>query len=165
MVFALVRSLAYGSVFVAVLLVVLPARLLEWSGVVRPSAVGFAQLAGAAAVVAGAALAAWCVATFARVGRGTPAPFDPPRRLVVAGPYRWMRNPMYAGAVVALLGAALFYGSWLLAAYAVLFLGVSHGFVRLYEEPTLQRLFGGAYEEYRREVDRWLPMRSAKERV
>ena len=59
----------------------------------------------------GAILALWCIATFIMIGRGTPAPFDPPRHLVVVGPYRLVRNPMYIGAALALAGAVLFYES------------------------------------------------------
>lgn len=157
--FALIRSLTYGSLFVAVLLVFLPARVLEWSGIARPSGIGALQVVGGLVVVGGAAVAVWCVATFVLVGRGTPAPFDPPRRLVVSGPYRWVRNPMYLGAATALLGAALFYESLALAGYAILFLAVAHLFVKKYEEPTLARTFGAEYEAYRARVGRWLPGR------
>jgi protein-S-isoprenylcysteine O-methyltransferase Ste14 len=111
--------------------------------------------------VAGGALALWCILTFALVGRGTPAPFDPPRKLVVRGPYRYVRNPMYIGAALALCGAALFYRSILLFGYAGVFLLAMHVFVVTYEEPTLVRLFGTEYEAYRARVGRWLTRRSA----
>jgi len=107
--------------------------------------------------VLGLALAIACVLTFAFVGRGTPAPFDPPRALVIAGPYRYVRNPMYIGAGTALFGAALRYGSLALAAYAVVFLLITHLFVLLYEEPHLRGAFGQAYEDYLRTVHRWVP--------
>jgi protein-S-isoprenylcysteine O-methyltransferase Ste14 len=153
--FSLVRALSYASIFIALVLVFLPARILEWSGVIRPEAFGPEQFAGGAIVIAGGALAVWCVVTFGMTGKGTPAPFDPPRRLVVAGPYRRVRNPMYIGAGFALLGAALFYGSIALLVYTVLFFLLAHLFVILYEEPTLRRMFGSEYEEYRRRVRRW----------
>ena len=105
----------------------------------------------------GAALVIWCVFTFAFVGRGTPAPFDPPRRLVVRGPYRLVRNPMYLAAGLALGGAALFYQSIALAVYAGLFMALTHLFVWLYEEPTLRRTFGDEYEAYCQRVGQWLP--------
>ena len=95
-------------------------------------------MAGAILGAAGAALALACIVTFVFVGKGTPAPFDPPRRLVMRGPYRLVRNPMYIGATLALAGAALFYRSLSLLSYAAVFLLVTHGFVVLYEEPTLQ---------------------------
>jgi protein-S-isoprenylcysteine O-methyltransferase Ste14 len=109
--------------------------------------------------VSGAALAVWCILSFAFLGRGTPAPFDPPRRLVLRGPYRYVRNPMYLGAALALAGAALFYRSGALLAYTGAFLLVMHAFVVWYEEPTLRRTFGESYEAYRRQVRRWLPSR------
>jgi protein-S-isoprenylcysteine O-methyltransferase Ste14 len=120
------------------LLVFLPARILLWSGIVRPAGIGLAQVAGMAVGASGAILALWCILTFAVIGRGTPAPFDPPRELVVVGPYRLVRNPMYLGAALALLGAALFYQSWALLAYCVAFALVTHLFVVAYEEPTLR---------------------------
>jgi protein-S-isoprenylcysteine O-methyltransferase Ste14 len=156
-VFTLMRALSYAAVFIGLLLVFVPARLLSWSGVTPPGAIGPGQVAGLLVTVAGAALAVWCVLTFALVGRGTPAPFDPPRRLVVRGPYRVVRNPMYLGAATALVGAALYYGSAALLAYAVLFLLVTHLFVMAYEEPTLRRLFGDEYAGYCRSVPRWVP--------
>src|SRR5262245_24137327 len=105
----------------------------------------------------GAVLALTCILTFVTVGRGTPAPFDPPRRLVVQGPYRFVRNPMYLGAGLALTGAALFYQSVRLLGYAVAFLVITHVFVVTYEEPTLRRIFDEDYQEYCSRVGRWWP--------
>jgi protein-S-isoprenylcysteine O-methyltransferase Ste14 len=105
----------------------------------------------------GAALAVWCIGTFIVIGRGTPAVFDPPRRLVSAGPYSVVRNPMYIGAALALAGAALFYGSWPLLWYCFGFALITHLFVVFYEEPTLRRTFGDAYDRYCRRVHRWWP--------
>jgi protein-S-isoprenylcysteine O-methyltransferase Ste14 len=107
----------------------------------------------------GGALALWCIVTFAVVGKGTPAPFDPPRKLVVRGPYRYVRNPMYIGAALALCGAAILYRSIPLLGYLFLFLIATHAFVVWYEEPTLARLFGDDYRAYRARVWRWLPRR------
>ena len=123
----------------------------------RPPALGAPQAVALAVGAVGAALALWCVLTFALVGRGTPAPFDPPRRLVVRGPYRRVRNPMYLGAAVALGAAALFYRSLALLAFTAGFLVVTHVFVIGYEEPTLRRMFGAEYEAYCRDVRRWRP--------
>ncbi|HKA86920.1 MAG TPA: isoprenylcysteine carboxylmethyltransferase family protein [Haliangiales bacterium] len=155
--FALARAAAYATLFVAFFLVFLPARVLEWSGLRAPPAAGAAQVAGIAIVVAGGALCLWCILAFATIGRGTPAPFDPPRRLVVRGPYRFVRNPMYLGAGVALAGAALYYRSPSLLAYVGVFLLALHLLVVLYEEPTLARTFGEEYDAYRARVRRWLP--------
>jgi len=158
-VIVLLRALVYASLFIGFVLVFLPARVLEWSGIVRPAAAGPLQIAGTIVGAAGAVLALWCVLTFAVVGKGTPAPFDPPRRLVVRGPYRFVRNPMYLGAGLALAGAALFYESTAVLGYTGLFLMVTHLFVVWYEEPTLRRSFGEDYEAYCRRVRRWWPTR------
>jgi len=113
--------------------------------------------------VAGGALALWCILAFATIGKGTPAPFDPPRQLVVVGPYRYVRNPMYIGAGVALAGAAIFYGSLPLLGYLGLFLLATHAFVLWYEEPTLTRLFGRQYRDYQANVRRWVPRFSVRD--
>ena len=153
----LLRAITYAALFVGFVLVFLPARLLSWSGVARPAAIGLPQVAGMALAAAGAAIALACILTFALVGKGTPAPFDPPRRLVVRGPYRVVRNPMYLGAGLALAGAALFYRSAPLLGYTALFFLVTHLLVIWYEEPTLRRTFGAEYEAYCRRVRRWWP--------
>ena len=155
--FALMRALTYATLFIGFFLVFLPGRLLERSGIAPPARTGLIDMGAGVAALAGVALALWCVATFAIQGRGTPAPFDPPRRLVVGGPYRLIRNPMYLGAGLALGGAALYYRSLGLLGYAALFVVVTHGFVLWYEEPTLRRLFGSEYEEYCHRVHRWWP--------
>ncbi|HEY7236135.1 MAG TPA: isoprenylcysteine carboxylmethyltransferase family protein [Gemmatimonadaceae bacterium] len=158
--FILARAVVYATLFVGFLLVFLPARVLEWSGVTTPP-LGAPQIVGAIVALAGAAIAVSCVLAFVFIGRGTPAPFDAPRQLVVRGPYRFVRNPMYLGAGMALLGAALYYESLALATYALVFLLVAHVFVTGYEEPTLRRTFGPAYEEYCRRVGRWWPRKLA----
>ena len=160
--FVLMRALTYSALFIGFLLVFLPARVLSWSGVVPPGELGVVQWAGVVAVASGAALDLWCILTFVVGGRGTPAPFDPPRRLVIQGPYRFVRNPMYLGAGLALAGAALVYGSPWLAGYAATFLAVTHAFVLTYEEPTLRRSFGTDYDAYCRHVRRWWPARPGR---
>ena len=159
--FVLARAATYSTLFIGLLLVFVPARILERSGIIRPAQFGVMQYFGIVVGVAGGALALWCIFTFAFIGRGTPAPFDPPRKLVIRGPYRYVRNPMYLGAALALCGAALFYRSSLLFGYAVLFLLAVHAFVVSYEEPTLVRLCGAEYEAYRKRVGRWLTHWSA----
>ena len=157
--FVLARAVTYSTLFIGLLLIFLPARMLSSAGIVQPPAIRAWQVVGALVAAAGAALAVACILTFVVVGKGTPAPFDPPRRLVVRGPYRFVRNPMYVGAALALIGAALFYQSMALLAYAGGFLLVAHVFVVVYEEPTLRRTFQADYETYRRQVRRWWPKR------
>jgi len=101
-------------------------------------------------------LAVWCVMLFIRVGEGTPLPFAHPRRLVIVGPYRYVRNPMVLGTVLFLLGNGLVLGSYGVLLYAVLIFLVMHLFV-LVEERSLARRFGAAYLTYRDQTPRWWP--------
>lgn len=144
------------------MLVFLPARVLSWSGIIGPGSVGIAQVAGVVVGASGAVLALWCIITFIVAGRGTPAPFDPPRRLVTVGPYRLVRNPMYLGAALALAGAALFYQSWALLGYCAAFLLVMRLFI-VYEEAALRSTFGDQYVQYCERVNRWSPRRRARD--
>ena len=111
----------------------------------------------AGVIAAGTALYVWCVWNFAAVGSGTPGPWDAPSRFVAAGPYRWVRNPIYIAALLIVLGEAwLFMSPWLLA-YAGTLAVCFHLFVTGYEERTLRRRFGRTYLDYRRAVPRWIP--------
>jgi protein-S-isoprenylcysteine O-methyltransferase Ste14 len=99
----------------------------------------------------------WTVWEFAMRGKGTPLPVDAPKILVVRGPYRYCRNPMYVGVLMVILGCGgLFADEWLLV-YAGVVGVIVHLFVVFYEEPTLKKLFGDEYESYRCIVGRWLP--------
>ena len=154
---ALFRAIVYAALFISVVLVFIPEQILAATGITRPEEIGALESVGLMLVVLGGAVAIWCILTFAVVGKGTPAPFDPPRKLVAAGPYRVIRNPMYVGAGTALAGAALFYQSAALVAFAAGFLVATHLFVVFYEEPTLERTFGARYADYRNAVPRWVP--------
>ena len=118
---------------------------------------GLSRAAGAVVFATGFALFAWCVSLFARVGRGTLAPWDPTRRLVAVGPYRHVRNPMISGVLLMLAGEALFWRSGELALWAGTFLLINHAFFLLSEEPGLERRFGDSYRVYRANVPRWVP--------
>jgi len=155
--FVLFRALIYASLFVGFLFIYLPARLLAWTGIALPAAFAWPQLAGLIVGTAGATIALWCVFAFVWIGKGTPAPFDPPRRLVIRGPYRFVRNPMYIGAGLTLAGAALYCGSIFLLLYGCVLLIVTHLVVMFYEEPTLCRSFGAEYQAYCSRVSRWRP--------
>ena len=155
--FVFARAVTYAALFIGFVLIYLPGRLLSWSGIVRPATFEVQQVVGMVIGAVGAAVALWCIFTFATIGRGTPAPFDPPRRLVIRGPYRFVRNPMYIGAGLALAGAALFYASLPVLVYAGFFLLATHLFVIGYEEPALRRTFGQEYEAYCDRIGRWWP--------
>ncbi len=98
-----------------------------------------------------------CVWDFVAFGKGTPAPIDAPKRLVIRGLYRYSRNPMYVGLLTMIAGWALLYGSVLLAAYGVGIFIFFSLFIHFHEEPRLSREFGDEYEAYRTQVGRWLP--------
>lgn len=108
-------------------------------------------------IVAGAVLYGACQWMFASVGRGTPGPWDAPRRVVAVGPYRWVRNPIYIGALLVLFGEAWLFLSLPLLLYALLAAVGFHLFVIGYEEPMLRRRFGADYDVYRSKVWRWIP--------
>jgi protein-S-isoprenylcysteine O-methyltransferase Ste14 len=108
-------------------------------------------------IAAGAVLIVDTVRLFARIGRGTLAPWDPTTRLVVEGPYRRVRNPMISGVVFALFGEALAFWSTSLLLWALSVFLVNAVYLPLVEEPGLVRRFGAQYERYRAHVPRWLP--------
>jgi len=122
-----------------------------------------ADVLGLLCVAAGIILLAVCIVEFARIGRGTLSPVDPPRVLVVRGLYRYVRNPMYLSVTTIVLGEALLTRSPALGVYwAIWFLGANL-FVIGYEEPTLRRRFGASYNEYARRVGRWFPRLRSRE--
>jgi protein-S-isoprenylcysteine O-methyltransferase Ste14 len=121
------------------------------------------HLLGLAAIGIGAVLLGTCIWEFARRGRGTLAPVDPPTKLVVQGLYRYVRNPMYLSVTVIVLGEVLLTGSKALLAYWAVWFVAANLFVIGYEEPTLRRRFGPDYERYSATVGRWLPRWHSRE--
>lgn len=107
--------------------------------------------------IIGTIILLWSFWNFLQQGRGTPAPIDPPKELVASGFYCYVRNPMYVGVLAILLGYFLWFGYWNLLIYASIVFICFNAFVTFYEEPTLKRQFGAAYEEYLRNVPRWIP--------
>lgn len=138
----LLRAITYATLFVAFFLVILPRGILDASGYRWGGSPVWSELAGFALLSFGFGLVVWCLVTFAFAGKGTAAPFDPPRKLVVVGPYRFVRNPIYIGAVLAMVGAAMVLWTGWLILYAIIVLIVTHLLVILYEEPHLRRVFG-----------------------
>jgi len=107
--------------------------------------------------VIGVSIYLWCLWDFATFGRGTPAPFDAPKKLVIRGLYHYIRNPMYVGVLSTLLGWVVRYQMPKLFLYVLFVWCFFHMAVVLFEEPRLQKLFGSDYEQYRSRVGRWLP--------
>jgi protein-S-isoprenylcysteine O-methyltransferase Ste14 len=150
------RSIVYASAFLGCWFWLAQALrpLDRWAGAPLP---GWMEVPGVVLMAAGAALMLWCIGFFIARGRGTPALFDAPRRLVRGGPYRIVRNPMYVGGLTLLAGFGAYERS-----PSVLVLCVAAAFgmnllVRLHEEPRLRRLFDGDYEAYCHDVPRWRP--------
>ena len=126
----------------------LEAPLLGWTGF---------RWVGIALFLFGMPVLGEAMVRFVREGRGTPAPILPTERLVAAGLYRHVRNPMYIGVVSMILGQGFFFGSRAVTLYAACAAVAFHLFVRLYEEPTLHARFGAEYDTYTRQVPRWRP--------
>lgn len=148
-----------------VVAVLVPAFLLLSTGVdvgwgLGSPAAALPVLLGLVLIALGFALWLWTVRLFARVGEGTLAPWDPTRSLVVAGPYRHLRNPMIIAVLTALAGEAALFGSPPLLVWLAAFLAINHAFFRFDEEPELERRFGEEYRAYKRNVPRWLPRRT-----
>ena len=149
-------SLTVGGAFFALWFWLLP----QWFGfsVEMADAARWRWLAAIPSVL-GFAVALRCIWDFGWTGRGTPAVFAPPQRLVAVGFYRYVRNPMYVGFAAGWIGLWIVFGRYnpvAIAAVAAVALGVDL-FVIFYEEPTLRGKFGADYEEYCRNVHRWWP--------
>jgi len=147
--FALLRTIVVSIVFLSMWAWFFPRWFLGRLTIVHPEAwivVGIGVL-----------ISGWCALEFALRGRGTPAPFDPPRRLVVTGLYRFVRNPMYFGLAIMLIGEAWLVGRIEIIYEMLIALLCVSIFVIVYEEPVLRGKFGDDYIEYCRNVRRWIP--------
>lgn len=154
------RAAAAGSALFFALAPGTVAGLLPWAltgwrvGTVAPWPV---RLLGVALIVAGLLVIVPAFVRFVREGAGTPAPVAPTDRLVVGGPYRWVRNPMYVAVLLTIAGQALLLGRAVLLGYGLLAALAMVGFVTGYEEPHLRRTYGADYDAYRRAVAGWWP--------
>lgn len=125
---------------------------------------GGTEIPGILLLFVGGIVALACVWVFVARGRGTPAPFDPPREFVAVGPYRHSRNPMYIGGLCMLVGLGLLERSISILLMALAVFAVVHLFVVLYEEPTLRKKFGSSYQDYCMQVRRWIPRLGSRRR-
>lgn len=152
------RTIVWSLAFAGTVIVYVPwAYFGAWRAPIEPAAprTWLALLA----LASGTALVVACIVEFARHGRGTPAPMDAPRELVVHGPYRYVRNPMYLGATLALLGQLALAPSRGFALYIAVWFAAISLVVVVYEEPTLRARFGESYSRYTTHVRRWIPRR------
>ncbi len=105
----------------------------------------------------GLCLSIWTVTLFMKVGKGTPAPWNPPKKLVIRGPYCYVRNPMIISVLFMLLAEALLFHSWPIAAWLMVFFIGNSIYFPLVEEKSLEKRFGDDYREYKAHVRRWIP--------
>ena len=154
----LIKTAVFTAIVPGTVAVYIPYRL---RGFWLPRVTGIGWF-GVTTLAAGVAISLWCFWDFATFGRGTPLPLDAPKRLVVRGLYRYVRNPMYVGVLLAILSQALIFESLPTLWYGLVVALGFHLFVRLYEEPALQRRFGDSYKDYLRKVPRWIPRPGAR---
>ena len=152
----LLRSVFFAAIVPGTVVVLVPRWIVQRSGAGITNS-GLLRAIGMSLIAAGALVLVWCIWDFGRKGRGTLAPVDPPTTLVVHGLYRYVRNPMYLGALLVLAGQAVFFESGALFVYLAVWFTVVHLFVVFYEERTLRRRFGASYERYCQTVRRWIP--------
>lgn len=146
-----------GALLPLAVLVLLPLLLTRVDRHLAVIPLGFFRWVGVVPICLGAALGIWSAALLVTRGEGTPAPWAPPHRFVLAGPYRVVRNPMMLGAFTVLCGEAMLAASLLLFLYLGLVIGVAGWYVLAIEEKGLERRFGDAYLVYKERVPRWLP--------
>jgi len=152
---ALFRTLVFTVIAPGFWTVALPYWVLPVGSGIAP---GARRIGALVLFIGGAVLYVICAFwAFALVGGATPAPFDAPKKLVVRGPYRVVRNPMYWSVALIMFAEALSFRSRVLVEWAILFFSSSVIFVLLYEQPHLRRVFGAEYEEYCRRVPGWIP--------
>ena len=137
--------------------IIIPSLLLYFSGWQLSDFVLWRFLIGAVCFLAGLLLAVSTVRLFPKLGNGTPAPWDPTSKMIISGPYAYVRNPMITGVVLILTGEALMLSSWAVGIWAIVFLIINMFYFPLSEEPGLRKRFGKEYEEYCKNVPRYIP--------
>lgn len=155
------KSLIFTFLVPGTVAVLIPYRLGSSATALGNVPIGGFRYFGVGLIVIGALIYFWCVWDFTFTGKGTPAPVDPPKELVVRGLYKFVRNPMYIGVLSVILGEAILFEAIALFEYAGVVFALFFAFVVFYEEPALRRKFGTSYERYREAVPRWIPRRRA----
>lgn len=139
--------------------VLVPCWILRATDGLAGPLIGPLEMVAIALVLLGGVMVVWVSSAFVIRGKGTPVPVAPPENLIAAGLYRFVRNPMYVGALLALVAEAAFFRSaWILLYAGFLWLAL-HTFTVLIEEPDLERRFGDSYRDYKARTPRWIPRR------
>jgi len=147
-------------VFMVTVFIIIPFACVKLNELLQlpSSIISMDILLGTVFLVIGGAVALWCVILFFIIGKGTPAPFHPPKKFIVRGPYKYIRNPMMLGVWLMLIGEALILHSLILLFFTIcLVIPVGVIFVIRYEEHDLEKRFGNEYLEYKKKTWRWLP--------
>jgi protein-S-isoprenylcysteine O-methyltransferase Ste14 len=155
----IIKTLLFTLLAPCTVTLAVPYLLLRSRSEIFPHVWNSLNFIGISIIVAGVAIYIWCAGDFISKGKGTPAPYDPPKELVAEGLYKFTRNPMYVGVSSIVLGEALFFKSIAILVYALILLLLFHLRVTLYEEPALKRLFGKSFDDYCRRVPRWIQFR------
>jgi protein-S-isoprenylcysteine O-methyltransferase Ste14 len=151
------KTLIFTVLVPGTVAVLIPYRLASSPAARGSMPLGNFRYFGFVLIIAGALIYLWCAWDFAFAGKGTPAPIDPPKELVVRGLYKHVRNPMYVGVLSLAFGQAIWFEAVRLIAYAGLVFVLFSAFVVFYEEPALTRKFGDRYKRYCERVPRWIP--------
>lgn len=149
------QIVVFWGLFLVVFPLIIDALEARW-GLSLPASVGVA-IAGVVVVLSASALGLWSAASLTVKGDGTPLPSAMPNRLVIAGPYRFVRNPMAMAGIAQGVGVGLMMSSWMVVAYALAGSLVWNYAIRPHEEADLSRTFGDAYRAYARAVRCWVP--------
>jgi protein-S-isoprenylcysteine O-methyltransferase Ste14 len=155
----LIKTIIFTFLVPGTVAVLVPYWLLSSPSAPPPMQFGIFRYFGVLPTLIGVTIYFWCAWDFTFAGRGTPAPIDPPKELVVRGLYRYIRNPMYVGILSILLGEALLFASWRLFEYTTVAFIIFFLVVVLYEEPILKHKFGESYRQYCKSVPRWITWR------
>lgn len=155
----LLKTIIFTFIVPGTVTLLIPYWLLSSRSAAPPPQSNIVRYLGVLPILLGTSIYLWCAWDFTFAGRGTPAPIDPPKELVVRGLYRYVRNPMYVGVLSILFGEALFFESRTVFEYAAIVFIFFYLFVVLYEEPVLKQKFGDSYQRYCQTVPRWLPWR------
>jgi protein-S-isoprenylcysteine O-methyltransferase Ste14 len=146
-----------GAAFVWFFAVSMPFRLADWDSGPFSIKMGAMSLLGWIPMIVGGCVFIWCYCLFVLIGQGTPWQFDPPKKLVIAGPYRFVRNPMEGSFLLIVLGEALLFASTAVLLYWLVGFALLHIRQVLIEEPALRTRFGRSYVLHCRSVPRWVP--------
>ncbi|HEY3129126.1 MAG TPA: methyltransferase [Acidobacteriota bacterium] len=157
MVSALLKTILFTIFVPGTVTVAVPYYLLSSRRGAVIISLGFLHYLAVPVLLLGAAMYGWCAWDFASAGRGTPAPIDPPKQLVMRGLYQYVRNPIYIGVLLVLLGEALLFQARILLEYMLEVFVFFFLFVLIYEEPALRKKFGESYDRYCATVPPWIP--------